>query len=811
MGLFRRRREATPIAGPVQSLPHNGQPQQTQLPPGQGKSGRTSFSVRLAVYTTLSAGLGCALWLGAMMIYYTIVFPDPLAVRGKETAPVIRIVARDGTLLAKRGAAHDYIPIDMIPQHVLDAVVATEDRRFFNHWGIDPAGLTRAAFANLRAGRFAQGGSTLTQQLAKNLFLTSERTMSRKLDELALAFWLEVRLTKREILELYLNRVYFGGGAYGIEAAAQRYFDKSVRALSVAEAALIAGLLKAPSKYAPTSNEQAAITRAYSVMEKMEDAGVIDRETYRKARSERIRFANFKAIRGTSGFEYVIDMVLEKLPPLFGTEYTEMIVETTIDAALQKHANSAVSALLAGKGKAMGASQAALVTLDDDGGIRVLIGGRSYAESQFNRATKARRQPGSVFKPFVYLTALERGLKPDSITYDLPLTIDGWSPRNDNNKNVGALTLRQALAQSVNTVAVRLATDVGLSAVAATARRLGVQSDLREDPSLALGTSEVSLLELVGAYDMLAVGGTQVEPHIIRRVRLNTGRVLYARGAPPKRMVAGASEVGALNDMLHTAMVTGTGRRAALPRHQAAGKTGTTQDFRDAWFIGYTAYMATGVWIGNDDGTPMRAVMGGNLPAQVWRSVMLEAHKDLTPVALPGVTPTDARPESGAPQVARSSEPERLPWHAPRSPASSSYAARGEQATSPSVGDMRRQPSNEVAAGVPSGPGAGVRNTADGNGSNATRTIGQRFIVNPPKGVTTDAQKEASARYPEERISNDFFARVLALDNGQGSAVATADSGFDPDAIKKRLEAMPDGAPGGRVSKSGMMALGASR
>ena len=254
MGLFRRRREATPIAGPVQSLPHNGQPQQTQLPPGQGKSGRTSFSVRLAVYTTLSAGLGCALWLGAMMIYYTIVFPDPLAVRGKETAPVIRIVARDGTLLAKRGAAHDYIPIDMIPQHVLDAVVATEERRFFKHWGIDPAGLTRAAFANLRAGRFAQGGSTLTQQLAKNLFLTSERTMSRKLDELALAFWLEVRLTKREILELYLHRVYFGGGAYGIEAAAQRYFDKSVRALSVAEAALIAGLLKAPSKYAPTSN-----------------------------------------------------------------------------------------------------------------------------------------------------------------------------------------------------------------------------------------------------------------------------------------------------------------------------------------------------------------------------------------------------------------------------------------------------------------------------------------------------------------------------------------------------------------------------
>lgn len=632
--------------------------------------------------------------------------------------------------------------------------------------------------------------------------------MSRKLDELALSFWLEVRLTKREILELYLNRVYFGGGAYGVEAAAQRYFDKSVRALSLAEAALIAGLLKAPSKYAPTSNEQASIARAYSVLEKMEDAGVINTEALRKAKLEKIRFANFKALRGTNGFEYAIDMVLEKLPPLLGTEYSEMIVETTIDAALQKYANAALYAMLDGKGKAMGASQAALVSLDSDGGIRVLIGGRSYADSQFNRATKARRQPGSAFKPFVYLTALERGMKPDTITYDLPLTIDGWSPRNDNNTNVGALTLRQALAQSVNTVAVRVATDVGISAVAATARRLGVQSDLRVDASLALGTSEVTLLELVGAYDSFSVGGGQVEPHIIRRVRLNTGRVLYARGAAPQRRVAGLNEIGALNDMLNSAMVAGTGRRAVLPRHPAAGKTGTTQDFRDAWFIGYTAQMTTGVWIGNDDGTPMRAVMGGNLPAQIWRSVMLEAHKDLQPTALPGTAPLDTAPATnGLPPVARSSEPERLPWLEGRQPATSSFEMHAEKPASKVVADMRAKRTASASAEA----SGSERNTSKANNSNATRAIGQRLVIEPPKIIAPEAQQPASARYPSERITEDFFARVLDVDNGRGNAVANASSGFDPNAIKRQLEALPDGKPGSQNSQPGMMALGAGR
>lgn len=768
--------------------------------------------MKLAAYTTLSIGLGCALWLGAMLIYYTIAFPDPLSVRGKETTAIIRIVARDGTLLARRGSAHDYMPIDMIPRHVLDAVVATEDRRFFSHWGIDPAGLARASFANLRAGRFVQGGSTLTQQLAKNLFLTSERTLSRKLDELALAIWLEVRLSKREILELYLNRVYFGAGAYGIEAAAQRYFDKSVRALSVAEAALIAGLLKAPSKFAPTSSARAAISRAHSVLAKMEAAGVIDHTTHRRARLERIRFANFKELRATTGFEYAIDMVLEKLPPLLGTEYSEMIVETTIDAALQKHANATVLSLLDGKGKAMGAGQAALVALDQDGAIRALIGGRSYASSQFNRATKAHRQTGSVFKPFVYLAALEHGMKPDTITYDLPLTIDSWSPRNDNNSHVGALTLRQALAQSVNTVAVRLAMEVGLSSVAASARRLGVQSDLRQDASMALGTSEATLLEMVGAYGALADGGIKVEPHIIRRVRLNTGRVLYARGAEPQRRVAGVREVGQINGMLNSALVSGTGRRAALPRHPAAGKTGTTQEFRDAWFIGYTAHMTTGVWVGNDDGTPMRAVMGGNLPALIWRSVMLDAHKDLQPAPLPGTEPVDVvGMHSGVLPSARSSGPGQMMGLASRTPATSSLVMREGRSASRVVADMRVRRQAPVAAPSPSRPAARDRVQSVATASGGRRAIGQRIIVDPPKPLAAGSQRPKPTPYPTEPISEDFLARVLETDGVQASTLATAAGAFDPHAIRRQIDAVPDRPSGQPVSNSGLMGLGAGR
>lgn len=598
---------------------------------------RLDWRIRAAILAPLGAALASAVTLSGLLVYFTLTLPNPLSLRQKERAPIVRVLARDGSVLAERGTAHDYMPLDLLPKHVMAAVVATEDRRFYEHWGLDPTGMFRAAFANLRAGRFAQGGSTLTQQLAKNLFLSSERTLERKLEELALALWLEVRLSKRDILELYLNRVYFGGGAYGIEAAARRYFDKSARELTIAEAALVAGLLKAPSKYSPTASPGLARTRGRAVLRKMREAGVITSEQESKADRERIKFAALKPSRETSGVEYAVDFALERLPPLLGTGHAEVVVETTIDAALQRRAQAVVQSRIARQGAALQASQAAVVVLDTDGGIRALVGGANYLESQYNRATKARRQPGSAFKPLVYLTALEAGQTPDTTVYDLPLVIDGWAPRNDNGMYKGAMSLRAGLTNSINTVAVRLALDAGASRVAQTAKRLGIHSELREQASLALGTSEVTLLELTGSYGVIANGGGSTVPHAIRRVRMSSGRILFAREAPRASQAIAPPHVAAMNDMLHSALMHGTGRRAALPLHPAAGKTGTTQDFRDAWFVGYTAHLTAGVWAGNDQGTLMNKVAGGSLPAEIWREVMMAGHEGRAPIALPGI------------------------------------------------------------------------------------------------------------------------------------------------------------------------------
>ncbi len=635
---------------------------------------RTPWRLRLLLVLPLAGAFGGFAMLAVLMVYYTVAYPNPHVMRSQERAPVVRILANDGSVLAERGAAHDYMPLDLMPRHVQAAVVATEDRRFYDHYGVDPVGMIRAFFANLRAGRFAQGGSTLTQQLAKNLFLTHDRTLGRKLEEFALALWLELRLPKSEILELYLNRVYFGGGAYGIEAASQRYFDRSARELTLAQAALIAGLLKAPSRYSPLSSPDAAIARARVVLDKMVETGFISPEDERKALAERIVFHEPKQARDGSGFGYVIDFVLERLPPILGNGDAEIVVETTLDSELQQQANRVVTSALARKGVALGASQAALVVVDVDGGIRALVGGRDYAASQYNRASKARRQPGSAFKPFVYLAAMESGLTPDSVAYDLPLTLGGWSPKNDSGTYAGEVTLRRALAQSINTVAVRLNQDVGRGRTAEVARRLGVRSELRDDASLALGTSEVSLLEMTGAYAVLGNGGMSVEPHVIRRVRMSSGRVLYARKAARTDQLVDPNVVGAMNDMMNAALVTGTGRRAAIANHPAAGKTGTTQDFRDAWFIGYTSHLCAGVWIGNDDSKPMNRSVGGGLPAEMWHDLMVLAHKNKAPLALPGTTQRPANDpigqslaDAGMAQVAATvprvdQKGQNLPW-----------------------------------------------------------------------------------------------------------------------------------------------------
>lgn len=801
MGLFRKDAENTPMAEPTLPMPPAPAEQRPPFPyllfrtatppppetPAETEQPRKRRALpwRTIVMIPLAVGAGVLVIIGVMLVHYTMVFPDPLSLRHKERAPVIRILARDGAVLAERGTPHDYMPVDLLPKHVTDAVVATEDRRFYEHWGVDPYGLIRAVFANLRAGRFAQGGSTLTQQLAKNLFLSPDRTMGRKIEELVLALWLEVRLSKRDILELYLNQVYFGGGAYGIESAAHRYFDKSARELNVTEAALIAGLLKAPSKYSPASSPGAARARGRVVLRKMLEAGLLGVEDERRAEQKRIQFATAKSAREASGVEYAVDFVLERMPSLIAADHAEIVVETTIDANLQRRAQQIVQSQLQAQGEAQNVGQAAVVVLDTEGGIRALIGGRSYADSQFNRAVKARRQPGSAFKPFVYLTALEAGYSPDTTAYDLPLSVDNWTPRNDNGRYQGAVSLKQALAQSINTVAVRLLLDVGARRVVSTARRLGITSDLREGPALALGSSELTLLELTGAYGVFADGGIGIEPHAIRRVRLSSGRVLYAREAPRLQQIVAPANVGAMNELLANAVATGTGRRAALPQHPTAGKTGTTSDFRDAWFVGYTAHLVGGVWIGNDNGQAMSKAVGGGLPATIWHDIMIAAHEGRAPLALPGDNRSSPPDEAGAAVVAsdaRSRPPQRelLPWARPRDANSPT-----PKATLPAV--KSGQPAPRVADGA-----AGV---AGGGGQRTVRDLA--------------AVRSTPPAHPSERIEEAFISRALNDNGGASTEVVRGPAGFDIDDVQARLNGrIVVEPPGQSRAPAGIMSLG---
>jgi penicillin-binding protein 1A len=584
---------------------------------------RLPIEVRLVVLAAIHLGPPGLLAVFATFVFFTLRIPDPMALR-REHAPIVRVLARDGSLLGERGGGEAYVPIDLLPKHLVDAVVATEDRRFFSHWGLDGFGLLRAALADLRAGQLVQGGSTLTQQLAKNLFLGSERTVRRKLEELILALWLELRLGKRDILELYLNRVYFGGGAYGVEAAAQRFFSKSAQHVTLAEAAVLAGLLKAPSKYSPAYNPAIARARARNVLAAMVDARLITPQEADAAGEADIAFAGV-AHWGRSCSDYALESVLERLPHLVGSPTRELLVETTIDRAVQCRAQGLLRTALERQGQEEGAGQAGLLLIDTQGGIRAVVGGRDYAESQFNRAFKARRQPGSAFKLFVYLAALENGFAPDSKVLDVPILGLGWSPRNAGAGYRGAVTVREAFAQSLNTAAVRVHMSVGPRNTASAARRLGIRSALREDASLALGTSEVTLLELTAAYGVVARGGRTIEPYLIEHVHTPSGQVLYTRPEDKAEVVIAPAQVRALDDMLRAVVEVGTGRRAALPQQQAAGKTGTSQGFRDAWFIGYTGDLVAGVWVGNDDGRAMKGVVGGGLPALLWREVMLAA------------------------------------------------------------------------------------------------------------------------------------------------------------------------------------------
>src|ERR1700737_2326220 len=603
---------------------------------GGGKrrsKGRARFGLSRLVYWGAVLGLwgaiaavGVVVWVGAHL-------PAIQSLEIPKRPPTIEIVGLDGSMLAQRGEmAGANVSLKDLPPYLPKAFIAIEDRRFYSHYGVDPIGIARAAVTNVLHRGVSQGGSTLTQQLAKNLFLTQERTIGRKVQELVLALWLEHKYTKTQILELYLNRVYFGAGAYGVEAAAQRYFGKSARKVTLGEAAMLAGLVKSPSRLAPTHNPDGAQRRGQIVLAAMADIGVISDHAAKAAFADSPRIV--RQITEGSG-NYVADWVMDVLNDLVGRVEHDIVVETTIDSSLQAVAEKALADELAQKGERYSVGQGAVVAMTPDGAVRALVGGRNYAESQFNRAVAAKRQPGSAFKPVVYLAALERGLTPNTVCDDRPIDLKGWRPENYHREYLGPVTLTRALAQSLNTVSVRLTLEVGPRTVVRTAHRLGIASKLDPNPSIALGTSDVSVMEMVGAFAPFANGGIAVTPHVVERVRSPDGKILYRSNPPELGRGVEERHVAMMNTMMQETLVSGTARTAQLPGWQAAGKTGTSQDFRDAWLIGYPPPLVTGVWLGNDDNSPTRKPTGGGLPVEIWSRFMKAAHQGVPVASLP--------------------------------------------------------------------------------------------------------------------------------------------------------------------------------
>ncbi|MEA2836392.1 MAG: penicillin-binding protein [Bradyrhizobium sp.] len=615
-------------------------PRERKPPAGRGGGKRKSKPrPRGGVYRLFYWGAVLGLWAGiavvGVLVWVGAHLPAIQSLSSPKRPPTIQITGLDGSVLATRGEmTGSNVSLKDLPPYLPKAFIAIEDRRFYSHYGVDPLGIARAAVANVMHRGVSQGGSTLTQQLAKNLFLTQERTMQRKLQEVELALWLERKHSKTEILELYLNRVYFGSGAYGVEAAAQRYFGKSAKNVTLPEAAMLAGLVKSPSRLAPNRNPEGAEKRAQTVLTAMADAKFITEPQAQVAIGH--PSYNVKAA-GAGTINYVADWIGEVLDDLVGQIDQNIVVETSIDPKLQSIAEASIIDELAAKSVKFNVSQGALVAMTPDGAVRAMVGGRNYADSQYNRAVTAKRQPGSAFKPFVFLTAIEAGLTPETIRQDAPLDVRGWKPENYTHEYFGSVTLTQALAMSLNTVAVRLALEVGPKNVARTAHRLGISSKLDANASIALGTSEVSLTELVGAYAPFANGGRGIAPHVVSRIRTVEGnKVLYARPADQLGQAIDARHVGMMNTMMQETLLSGTARKAEIPGWSAAGKTGTSQDFRDAWFIGYTANLVTGVWLGNDDNSPTKKATGGGLPVEVWTRFMRTAHQGVAIAALPG-------------------------------------------------------------------------------------------------------------------------------------------------------------------------------
>ncbi|MFV3127951.1 transglycosylase domain-containing protein [Niveispirillum sp. KHB5.9] len=609
--------------------------------PRKAKGPRKTWGKRI-LSGLIATGIWCVIVAAGVVAYVAHDMPSISEVATASRRPAITLVALDGTEFQRLGDLRgETLDASELPKHFIQALVATEDRRFFRHFGVDPMGILRAAYANHQAGRTVQGGSTLTQQLAKNLFLTPDQNFKRKAQEALLAVQLEATYSKEQILTAYLNRVYLGAGTFGVDAAARTYFNKSARNLTLRESAIIVGLLKAPSRYAPTASLNRATQRMGVVLRAMLDEGYITPAQYDAAMAAPPAPARKQDDDGDG--RYFAGWVADQLPAFVGADHGDLIVYTTFDPGLQRLAEQKVVEMLKGPGADAKVSQAAALVMTPDGAIRSMIGGKDYSSSEFNRATQAMRQPGSAFKPVVYLAALEEGWSEYSTVLDAPYRKAKWNPGNYDGRFRGDVSLRDALAHSLNTATIRLAETVGIDNVRHAAKRLGLTTPMRRDLSLALGTSEVTLLDLTGAYATLANGGEAVIPYGILEIRDTGGGILYQRQGSSAGFAVAAPHVEAMNRLLSGPVTYGTGKAAMLDR-PTVGKTGTTQDYKDAWFMGYTADLVGGVWLGNDDGTPMKKVTGGGLPAKLWHAIMMDAHQGLPARGLPGL--------GGAPSVA---------------------------------------------------------------------------------------------------------------------------------------------------------------
>jgi penicillin-binding protein 1A len=610
------------------------------------RRGRTAFQAFL-YWSVVLFVWGLIFVVGFLAVFAT-GLPDTSKLYDVKRQPSITYLDRSGAVIAVRGS--QYAPpadIDALPPYVPAAFVAIEDRQFYHHLGFNPWGMLRSEIHNLQhPGGALYGGSTITQQLARNLFLTPAQTYKRKAQELVLAIWLEMHFSKKQILALYLNRVNFGGGAYGIEAASQRYFNKPAANLTLGEAALLAATMKGPSRYNPAANSERAARRATLVLYEMQRMGAISAAQREAAISQPVRVS---ARLANQRAQYFVDWLDAQVRAQVGEPTQDLVVETTLDLPIEAAAEQAVRSGVEAHGS-QGVEQGALVAMDGEGRIRAYVGGADYGQSQFDRATTARRQAGSAFKPFVYLTAMEAGHTPFEAVVDEPITIGNWTPRNYTGRYLGAIDLQTALAQSINTVAARLSNEVGTANVAATAHRLGITSPIEIVPSIALGAVEVSPMEMAEAYDAFANGGYRVRGFGIERIRTAAGRVLYDHAAapPPRPQVIGAQPLQEMTQMLRQVLVSGTGARARIVGYDLAGKTGTTSDYKDAWFIGFTGGFVAAVWVGKDNNTPMRKVTGGGAPSEIWRAFMARALPRLAAQPIPGAPAAQPSADTGA-------------------------------------------------------------------------------------------------------------------------------------------------------------------